>query len=94
MNTSEKDSITDVDRFFSSSTPTSRGKVNFYALVVCCGAFKRQCHKVWLAAKGDDKAVSQDLLMSYDLDDTGAPVCDVVVGASVDQRAQSVNKGT
>ncbi|KAL8645496.1 MAG: hypothetical protein Q9226_007276, partial [Calogaya cf. arnoldii] len=36
-------------------------------------SFKRQYHKVWPVSEGHNKAVSQDLLMSEDRDDTGAP---------------------
>ncbi|KAL9052621.1 MAG: hypothetical protein Q9206_004239 [Seirophora lacunosa] len=55
--------INDMDWFIRKGDPVNEDK-----------SFKRQYHKVWPVAEGHNKAVSQDLLVSQDPDNTGAPV--------------------
>ncbi|KAL8797968.1 MAG: hypothetical protein Q9182_007072 [Xanthomendoza sp. 2 TL-2023] len=54
--------VNDMDWFIKKGDPVNEEK-----------SFKRQYHKVWPIAEGHNKAVSQDLLMSQDADNTGAP---------------------
>ncbi|KAL8851909.1 MAG: hypothetical protein Q9221_003236 [Calogaya cf. arnoldii] len=54
--------VNDMDWFIKKGDPVTEEK-----------SFKRQYHKVWPVSEGHNKAVSQDLLMSEDRDNTGAP---------------------